>query len=145
MSMIAASICAFFGGCEFRWRSDIRTHPIFTLFANSTLSVPRTNSVEPPPISTTKNGPSARRSSCVAPLKESAASSVPGITSGSIPRISFTPSINICRLEASRVALVAQKRIFSTPLLRIISAYFWVTARVRAIASGSNWPVLSTP
>ena len=83
--------------------------------------------------------------SLVAPRKLKAASSLPGITSGSIPSICLTPSINSARLDASRVALVAQKRIFSTPLLAMIRAKSCVAARVRVIASGSNALFLSTP
>ena len=93
----------------------------------------------------TRNGPSALSKSFVAPWNESAASTSPGITSGAIPRRSLTPSMKRSRLVASRVALVAQKRIFSTPRFAISSAYLSTAARVRTIASGWNWPVLSTP
>ena len=56
-----------------------------------------------------------------------------------------TPSIKSARFFASRVALVAQKRIFSTPFWRITSANLTVAARVRSMAVRSNCPVLSTP
>ena len=62
-----------------------------------------------------------------------------------MPRISRTPSINKARLDASRVALVAQKRIFSTPLLAMIRAKSSVAESVRVMASGSNALFLSTP
>ncbi|CAB4956594.1 unannotated protein [freshwater metagenome] len=145
ISSIAAATVRASGGCFLRWRSVIRTQPIFTLFADSTFSAPKTNSVEPPPISTTRNGPPIPLSSFVAPMKERAASSAPGITSGSIPKISRTPSINTWRLRASRVALVAQNLIFSTPLLAMISANLLVASSVRSIAAGSNARFLSTP
>ena len=118
---------------------------MLTLFANSTLSVPNTNSVDPPPISITRNGPSDAGRSRVAPRNESDASSSPEITSGRTPKRSKTPSIKRSRLVASRVALVAQKRIFSTPRLAISAAYKSTAASVRVIASGWNCPVLSTP
>ena len=93
----------------------------------------------------TRKGPSVGGKSRVAPWKESAASTSPGITSGAIPSRSFTPSINKSLFVASRVALVAQKRIFSTPRFAISVANLSTAASVRMIASGWNWPVLSTP
>ncbi|CAB4819494.1 unannotated protein [freshwater metagenome] len=136
ISIIASAICAMVGGCKSKWRSLIRTQPILTLFANSTFSLPKTNSVDPPPISTTKNGPSLWDNSLVAPINESAASCSPGITSTSTPRIFLTPLVNNSRLLASRVALVAQNLIFSTPLLAINCANFSTAESVLAIASG---------
>ena len=44
--------------------------------------VPMTSSVDPPPMSTTMNGPVAGSSSPTAPAKDSSASSSPVITSG---------------------------------------------------------------
>ena len=46
---------------------------------------------------------------------------------------------------ASRVALVAQKRVFSTPRFAISPANLSTAANVRVIASGWNCPVSSTP
>ena len=97
---------------------------------------PITNSVEPPPISTTKNGAIASGRPLVAPVKESFASSSPLITSGATPKRALTPSINKSRFFASLVALVAQKRIFSTPRRAISVANLSTAVRVRAIASG---------
>ena len=67
------------------------------------------------------------------------------MTSGATPKIFSTPSIKISRLVASRVALVAQNRIRSTPLRRITPAYSAVAASVLSIASGANALFLSTP
>jgi hypothetical protein len=52
------STCCGVAGSLAKWRSLIRTQPILTLRAASTDVVPKTNSVDPPPISTTRNGPS---------------------------------------------------------------------------------------
>ncbi|CAB4659285.1 unannotated protein [freshwater metagenome] len=72
----------------------------------------------------------------MAPINDNSASSTPVMTSTSIPRRSRTPSINNARLVASLVALVAQKRIFSTPRLAISAANLSTAVRVRSIASG---------
>src|SRR5271166_3292927 len=67
ISAVAAVICSGEGGSERRCRSVIRTHPMSTLTAAVTLAAvtlaavtlaaaPRTNSVEPPPMSTTRYG-----------------------------------------------------------------------------------------
>ena len=104
--------------------------------AAATSLSPRTNSVEPPPISTTKNGASDAGSSFVAPRKESRASSSPLITSGSIPSRLLTPEVKISRFVASLVALVAQNLIFSTPRREISVAYLSMAANVLLIESG---------
>ena len=55
MSAVAAAICAPVGGSARRCRSVIRTQPMSTLRADVTSpSAPSTNSVEPPPMSTTR-------------------------------------------------------------------------------------------
>ena len=101
--------------------------------------------MDPPPISTTKKGPSVELRSWMAPANDNAASSSPLMTSGSIPRRSRTPSTNKWRLVASRVALVAQNLIFSTPRFAISAANLSTASKVRATASGWNCPVWSTP
>ena len=55
-----------------------------------------------------------------------------------MPRRSFTPSTNTSRFSASRVALVAQKRNFSTPRRAISAANKSIAANVREMASGWN-------
>ncbi|CAB4337807.1 unannotated protein [freshwater metagenome] len=72
----------------------------------------------------------------MAPLNESIASSSPGITSTSTPKIPLTPSVNKLRFVASRVADVAQNLILSTPLLAITSLNISTASSVRLIASG---------
>ena len=70
-----------------------------------------TNSVDPPPISTTRNGPPCvPSSSAVAPVNDSMASSDPVSTSGATPSISLTWRMNSAVLLASLVALVATMR-----------------------------------
>jgi exopolyphosphatase/pppGpp-phosphohydrolase len=54
MSRVAAAISSAVGGSLTRCRSVIRTQPMSTDRSASTRSVPRTNSVEPPPRSTTR-------------------------------------------------------------------------------------------
>ena len=53
-----------------------------------------------------------------------------------MPRIDSTPSINKSWLVASRVALVAQKRIFVAPRFEISAPNSCTAASVRSIASG---------
>ncbi len=129
MSAVIASIASADGGspASRRWRSVSRTHPMSTDSAASTCVEPSTNSVEPPPMSTTRYGgrvPSGagmpvsyenRTRSRVAPANDSSASSAPVITSGSTPKMSRTPSTKSCRLAASLVALVATTRTAEAP------------------------------
>ena len=104
------------GGSPCRCRSVSRTQPMSTERAARTPSPsPSTNSVEPPPMSTTRNGgraaarraPRGASSEAVAPRKDSSASSRPVTTSGACPRVPRTMSSKSPRLAASRVALVA--------------------------------------
>ncbi|CAB4531012.1 unannotated protein [freshwater metagenome] len=53
-----------------------------------------------------------------------------------MPKRSRTPSTNKWRFVASRVALVAQNLIFSTPRFAISAANLSTAASVRVMASG---------
>ena len=126
ISAVAAASSAPDGGSLRRCRSVIRTQPISTEIACTAgspafsrppaVAWPSTNSVEPPPMSTTRKGPrkwagpGAAASSAVAPVNDSAASSDPVSTSGATPSISLTWRVNSAVLLASRVALVATMR-----------------------------------
>src|SRR5690625_104933 len=115
MSLRAALTCLPVGGSDRRWRSVMRTLPIFTETPALGTSSPRTNSVDPPPMSTTRIGRSCSGPmTLAAPAKDRAASSWPLMTSGSTPRSLRTPETNVCRFPASRVAEVATKRVVST-------------------------------
>ncbi|SDR67914.1 hypothetical protein SAMN04489717_0004 [Actinopolymorpha singaporensis] len=67
--------CSGVGGSSVRYRSVSRTQPMSTETAASGRAPPRTNSVEPPPMSTTRYGVGIRRpaSSRVAPAKDRSA------------------------------------------------------------------------
>ena len=106
---------------------------------------PSTNSVEPPPMSTTRAGETTPDSDRVAPSYERPASSVPSITSGAIPMRATTPSTNCARFDTSRLADVATNRERSTPCAAMIDAYSSQTANVRSSAAAENSPVRSTP
>ena len=97
MSAAAAAISAAVGGSPCRWRSVSRTHPMSTDSAAQPVRrpgrpaawpPPSTNSVDPPPMSTTRygrpTGPAGAgpASSAVAPVKDRYASSWPLSTSG---------------------------------------------------------------
>ncbi len=76
---------------------------------------PKANSVDPPPRSTTRNGPSAGSRSDVAPAKDRAASSSPDSSSGATPTAACAGPKKSWRLAASRAAEVAVMRMRSTP------------------------------
>jgi hypothetical protein len=84
----------------------------------STVPDPSTNSVEPPPMSITRNGRSAGSSPRVAPSKARTASCAPETTSGSTPSDASAMAEKSARLPASRIALVATMRRRSTPSAR---------------------------
>ena len=105
----------------------IRTQPMSRLIAPLIRFCPRcrlpiTNSVEPPPMSTTRNGPVAGSSSPTAPAKDSSASSSPVITSGCWPSVEVTISTKSPRFAASLVAEVATIRTRTAPDARITAA-----------------------
>ena len=86
---------------------------------------PRTNSVDPPPMSQTRYGGGTASTPCssrVAPANDRAASSAPLATSGATPSRAVTPSTNNALFSASRVALVATIRTRSAPSRRISPA-----------------------
>ncbi len=155
MSSSVRRTCSAEGGSPCRCRSVSRTHPMSTERAARTPWVsPSTNSVDPPPMSTTRKGgrggatpwaAAAASRDAVAPMKESSASSVPSTTSGPWPRTSTTMSSKSERLAASRVALVATIRTAVAPRFRAWAAYSTRTVRVRSMASGASRPVASTP
>ena len=123
----AASTSDAVGGSDGSSRSVIRTLPMSWLTAPSSSAAwsrtdPTTNSVEPPPMSNTRNGPSAAGRSPTAPRNDSAASSVPAITSGSWPRTPRTMARKSSEFDASRVADVAVIRTASAPEARITAA-----------------------
>ncbi|SHT62506.1 Uncharacterised protein [Mycobacteroides abscessus subsp. abscessus] len=128
-----------------------RTQPISAeKLASTPLLSPITVSVDPPPRSTTTKGAAAGSSSPTAPAKDSAASSVPVMTSAMAPGITAPSSSaviakNTSRLETSRAADVATMRTRSTPSDVISWVYAASAARVRSMASGANSPVASTP
>ena len=66
-----------------------------------------TNSVEPPPMSTTSSSRPSRGRSLVAPANVSAASSSPPIVRASRPKRSRTVAVKAVPLAASRTALVS--------------------------------------
>ena len=72
-------------------------------------------SVEPPPMSTTRNGPSAGSRSAVAPAKLSWPSSSPLISSGRTPMAASAASKKSAELLASRAAEVAVMRTAVAP------------------------------
>src|SRR5690606_20730386 len=121
MSVVAASISAGVGGSVRRWRSVIRTHPTFSLTLAPTRESPTTNSVEPPPMSTTATRPGTS-STETAPAKLRAASSSPEMTSGTSPSRARTPSTNTSALSASLDAEVATIRTACAPAARICAA-----------------------
>ena len=81
----------------------------------------------------------------MAPENESAASSVPGIISGSIPKRSRTPSTKSARFCASLEALVAQNLKLSTPLRRRMVTNSSIPAKVRINAASEKFLVRSIP
>ena len=83
-----------------------RTHPMSTDIDPSATE----NSVEPPPMSTTTNGPRAGSSPVVAPRNVSRPSSSPESSSGSAPTTSAAGPKKSVRLAASRAAEVAVMR-----------------------------------
>ena len=123
----------------------MRTQPMFTEMSALGWLLPSTNSVEPPPMSTTKNGPCDTSTPNVAPRNDNSASSSPGNSSGRVPSARSAPSKNTWLLAASRAALVAAARVRTTACWRIASPYSVSTASVRAIASGCSEPLTSTP
>ena len=106
--------------------------------------VPRTSSVDPPPMSTTRNGPGSS-SPTVAPVNDSRASSSPVSSSGAKPSTSVASRKNSSRFAASRAALVAVARVRVTWCASIASRYSCSTTSVRSIASGANERAASTP
>ena len=92
-----------------------RTQPMSQDSTPSARVVPTTNSVDPPPMSRIRNGPSAGSRSAVAPANERRPSSSPGSSSGRTPSAASAASKNSSRLAASRAADVAVARTFVTP------------------------------
>ena len=123
MSAVAAATCAGVGGSAAMCRSVIRTQPMSTLVRCVGCPDPSTNSVDPPPMSTTRKGARAPAGMpVVAPANDSAPSSAPLMTSGSTPRMSRTPATNSARLDTSREAEVATNRSGGLPASRSRSA-----------------------
>ena len=106
---------------------------------------PVTSSVDPPPISSTRNGPSSGSSSATAPARESRPSSVPSRTSALRPVIRSAGSRKSIPFDASRTAEVATSRPRTTPDRSITSRYSDKTAVVRSMASAESLPEASTP
>ena len=77
-----------------------------TLTPDSMVSVPKTNSVLPPPMSITMNGGSPTAPD-IAPAKDMAASSGPVRTTGRLATRARAGSVKSVRLAASRAAEVA--------------------------------------
>src|ERR1039458_3964063 len=106
------------GGSDLRKRSDTLTQPICRETASKSGSSgpdPATNSVDPPPISTTRNGPSSGSRSATAPDIERDPSSLPVSNSGDTPVASVAVAKNTDPLDASRAADVATRRARTTP------------------------------
>ena len=135
------------GGSDGVTRSVRRTLPSWVEMPCSTSpgALPKTNSVEPPPISISRKGPRDGSRPVVPPRNESAASRSPSITSGSIPTRSRTARRNSSRLAASRTADVAPIRIRSACRARARLANRAIVSLARSIAAGSSAPVSSTP
>ena len=121
-----------------------RTHPMSHDRAPSASVVPTTNSVEPPPMSTTRNGPSLGSRSAVAPAKARCASAMPDNNSGRNPTMASAASKNSSRLPASRAAEVAVIRHWVTPWTSMASRYSTRTASTLSMASDASRPVAST-
>src|SRR5664280_3716681 len=101
---------AMVGGSCSRNRPVTRTQPICRDTATSSgslASVPVTSSVEPPPMSSTRNGPPSGSRSETAPASDSRPSCVPASSSGWNPAISPAASRDSSPFEASRAADVA--------------------------------------
>ena len=125
-------------------RSVSRTLPIGVEMEASGRSVPTANSVDPPPMSSTRNG-AAASSRSVAPRNDRAASRSPAMTSKSEPACVRTATSSSSRLEASRTAAVAETRMRSACRARARRQYRCRISTVLASASGSMRPVRSTP
>ena len=131
------------GGSDGCTRSVSRTLPICVEIAlRGAGLLPKTNSVEPPPMSIERNGPTAGSRPRVPPRNESAASRSPSMTSGSIRR----------RARARRSLRVARVADGRRGPDRTCSAWSASpgdgTARPlppRSIAAGSGVPRSSTP
>ena len=134
-------------GSERRWRSAIRTQPIFTLViaCGCRSGPPRMTSVDPPPMSNTKGGAARFGRPITAPRNESSASSCPEMTSGTTPVIRSTPATNAARLATSRDAEVATNRKRSGLFASRNSRNSSNAANRRSRAAGENSPVRSTP
>ena len=137
------------GGSEWSQASVRRTLPMSTDSFPSGASVPTTNSVEPPPMSTTRYGagtsfaprvPWWHRETRARPPRRPRAARAR--RPGSPPRARRSPR----RFVASRAALVAVARTASTPpSVSITFRYARSAANVRSIASGASRRVASTP
>ena len=126
----------------------IRTHPTWrdtTESSGSSGPEPDTSSVDPPPMSRIRNGPSSGSRSETAPAIDSRPSSVPSNSSGSMPVTSPADRRNSSPLEASRAADVAANLPLVTEHLSMTCRYSRSTARQRRTASGASMPVASTP
>jgi hypothetical protein len=88
----------------------MRTQPMSSEMLCSGSLVPRANSVEPPPMSSVRNGARLAGSPAVAPANASAASAPPDSNSGALPTARRTRSKNSSRFFASRAALVPVTR-----------------------------------
>ena len=102
------------GGSLVRCFSVSRTQPTSKLRTSSGSLVPTMHSVDPPPMSITRNGPSLGSKSAVAPAKLIRPSSSPLSSSGRVPTISSAGPKKSSLLLASRAALVAAIRTRST-------------------------------
>ena len=147
MSATQAATASGDGGSAVRYRSCIRTEPMsIDCAALGPDASPRTSSVDPPPMSTTRTGSSGGvRRLRTAPSYASAASSAPDSTSGQTPSRACTPSRKTSAFEESRVADVAQKRTRETSCESRIAAYSSIAANARTSASSASRPVASTP
>ena len=108
---------------------------------------PATNSVEPPPMSITANGPVSSGSRARDPPRERErrlALAVDDLGAGARSPARPAPT-NASRFAASRTALVAPTTIRVAPSARARRAYLVSTASTRASASGSSRPLASTP
>ena len=116
----ASESCIAVGGRSGSLRSVRRTEPMSMLVEYSGSVMPYTNSVEPPPMSMTRNGGSPLLFA-VAPLNASSASTSPEIISGVVPRIMPMASMSSRPFAASREADVATARVSPTSCIVIVS------------------------
>ena len=125
-----------------------RTEPMSSDSAARTLpsALPRISSVDPPPMSITRNGsgqrrqgPASRRRSSPAPPRRRRA------PPGSTPVRSRMPPRNSSEFSASRAAEVAQNRIALTSCSFTSSMYSSTAVKTRCSEASAIRPVRSTP